>query len=569
MIDYVVKTVAVRFAGVWETHAGRELGSTRREYMRNLYLGDAGKMEGIVGLTGDLPMMLEEGASPFDMKCIVNAKTNIYTSKGYKMIKDLKVGDLVLTHKGKFKKISKLWKEKNTDKYIYKIKVNTRGGNGRNNKALMVTGNHPFLTDKGWKRADKLNQEKDKIITSANKCINCGELVPSHDVDYDNIICSNFCKGKYSINKGILGDWLKKNAKNNSKWGFGSWDEELKNKAHKKSLKSFSFKRPTYPENKLWEYIKDIPNIKRQYMFERNVKTPIRGINKKFYFDFAIPEHKICIEVNGERFHTKEQDEERRKIVEYYGWTYLSFWSKEIYSNTVGCANEIKRLLNNHNDNYYFVKTNFKIEKINFDKLSKHCTTYNNKYNITVEDDSSYVANGIVTHNSGFANSDKAKTPKDGKGWYLTIPMRIATPEALGESEVFSGIMPTEVHNIAKSKEVDENTGKSDPVKPNELPSKFKPQKKEVYIPKSDTYRQYQHKTSIYAGIRKETDKENNQNRYVNFRRVSDKSDAASWQHPGFEPYKIMEKAWADFSGDIDQIIDDQTDEILSQMGFK
>lgn len=164
-----------------------------------------------------------------------------------------------------------------------------------------------------------------------------------------------------------------------------------------------------------------------------------------------------------------------------------------------------------------------------------------------------------------FKNSDKAIQKEDG-GWYLTIPFRIASSEALGESEVFSGVMPKDVHGIAKSKEVDESSGKSDPIKPNELPDKYQPQTKKVRIPKSNTFTEYQHKTSIYAGIRKEKDKETGQNRYTNFRRVSDNSDPASWIHPGFEAKQIGDRALNNM--DIDTVIDQSVDDVLSQLGF-
>lgn len=163
-----------------------------------------------------------------------------------------------------------------------------------------------------------------------------------------------------------------------------------------------------------------------------------------------------------------------------------------------------------------------------------------------------------------FKNSDKAKTKEDG-GWYLTIPMRIGTPEALGESEIFSGVMPQDVHDIAKSKEVGES-GSSDPIKPNELPDKYKPEKKQVRIPKSNKFREYQHKTSIYAGIRKEKDQDTGQNRYVNFRRVSDESDPGAFIHPGFEAYRLAERALQEM--DMETVVDHSVDDILSELGF-
>ena len=46
----------------------------------------------------------------------------------------------------------------------------------------------------------------------------------------------------------------------------------------------------------------------------------------------------------------------------------------------------------------------------------------------------------------GFLASSKAKQKKDGTGMYLTIPFRHATPLAIGESPIFSEVLPNEVY---------------------------------------------------------------------------------------------------------------------------
>ena len=123
----------------------------------------------------------------------------------------------------------------------------------------------------------------------------------------------------------------------------------------------------------------------------------------------------------------------------------------------------------------------------------------------------------------GFSKSSKVKRRKDGSGWYLTIPFRWATPDALGENEAFSGVMPKEVHKAAKRK-ASGNIIMA--VKPSDIPAALSRRKRQ------------HHKSGIYEGIRRtKTIKEEKNERgggYISFRRVSDRSDKKAFFHPGF-----------------------------------
>lgn len=138
----------------------------------------------------------------------------------------------------------------------------------------------------------------------------------------------------------------------------------------------------------------------------------------------------------------------------------------------------------------------------------------------------------------GLVNGPNAKTGADGKK-YNTVPFSHGTPGSLAEN--FSNIMPKAVHAIAKKKAI------GDPIKRGELPKKFQEkQKKNVIMPESKAFAQYQHKASIHEGITKNRDGAGNIG-YTSFRRVSENSDPASWIHPGIEQRNLAEKALADF----------------------
>lgn len=68
MIDFVVKQLTLSVAKNWELMAQKNLGASRAEYMRSIYVGDSGRYTGFIRLRGIFPNMIEQGAEPFDIK---------------------------------------------------------------------------------------------------------------------------------------------------------------------------------------------------------------------------------------------------------------------------------------------------------------------------------------------------------------------------------------------------------------------------------------------------------------------------------------------------------------------
>lgn len=160
----------------------------------------------------------------------------------------------------------------------------------------------------------------------------------------------------------------------------------------------------------------------------------------------------------------------------------------------------------------------------------------------------------------GFANSPKKKTSLSG-GWYLTIPFRYATPDAVAESTIFQNALPKEIYDIAKS-----NGGQ--PVKKSQLPAQYAQlgRRKEIQTA-NGVIPEYTHKSPQYQGLVRidvsSTDKEN-RGGYFTFRRVSNNSDPLSWIHPGFEPRKFMDRALDD--AQVFEVADMAIDEFLNQL---
>ena len=176
----------------------------------------------------------------------------------------------------------------------------------------------------------------------------------------------------------------------------------------------------------------------------------------------------------------------------------------------------------------------------------------------------------------GFLNSGKAKQGKNGR-IYLTIPFRWATPDAIGESEIFANIMPQEIYATVRKL----NSAQTQPFQNKVSSGKGLPNAqlpKELAIPQArlaftdlrtqTTYPEYTHKGSIYEGIvRNEKTYENStQGSYVSFRRVSEASDMYSWIHKGLEGKHFADKAID--KTDVNTIADRTIDAFLVNAGF-
>lgn len=97
IVDFAIKEVTAAFAVQWESTANSELKSTRSRYTQNLRVVDEGRMKGAVVLDyskDSLIQMIEEGASPFDMKKNFekSAKKHIKADGGWYLTIPFKVG---------------------------------------------------------------------------------------------------------------------------------------------------------------------------------------------------------------------------------------------------------------------------------------------------------------------------------------------------------------------------------------------------------------------------------------------------------------------------------------------
>jgi len=168
----------------------------------------------------------------------------------------------------------------------------------------------------------------------------------------------------------------------------------------------------------------------------------------------------------------------------------------------------------------------------------------------------------------GFQRSNKrvltlkiSKNGKNSSGWYLTIPFRHASAGALGESQVFSNVMPSDIYKIASGL-----TG-GESIKKAMLPPKYTENlgiRPRVTGYDGVVYETYQHKSSIYEGIRRS--QKPHHGSYMSFRRVSNNSDKNSWIHTGIQAHNFLEKAI--MNSNLEEIKRREIDKFLDSLGF-
>ncbi len=411
-------------------------------------------------------------------RCLVDYQIPILTSKGWKKVGDIKVDDLVLSHKGKFKKVNKLINGQYNGEVV---KVFTEFSKFKNNDTkhfLTTTPEHPYLLSNGkWKDATDL-KIGDEVMVLGEKCKECNELYPIFFNKKDNNFCSQECfnrntaniqfkdlnqhlirsekaskqmyreyengtRDKYEIikkareqnsinrkdpekkivfaeNRKIMIDTCKeyyggncfdekvvkklkdrcgeKNPMHKSKHSEEFWENISKNKKEyyknnpDKLLNRIISQKATdnggrfvsKPQRKLFKLVKNIvrDDVELEYLINTN--------KSHRFLDIAIPSKKIDIEYSGKYWHKdKQKDLTRKKEIEEMGWTVITYNEDNIHM----AEEELRRILKNHNNEYLFVPV--KITEIKKWKLKKP----RKRYNLSIDDDESYIAKGFVNHN--------------------------------------------------------------------------------------------------------------------------------------------------------------------------
>lgn len=356
--------------------------------------------------------------------CLVRGNTKIYTSEGWKNVKDIRVGDLVLTHKGRFRKVLRLLSDlpKNnwyrTPQEIITIKFknpNTQSEDIRGRYSLKTTAEHRYLTPNGWVEARNL-KVGDKINVMGILCSECKKNIVLISKRLTSNLCTS-CKNKVTaINQWNNPNIRKAMVKAISLKNIEQYKSGVRDK-HKQTFKANSKMREMI-KSKSWhlqagngklewhrwekdrnyrtsievKFFKEL--LHRGFLEEKDFKQQVPILNR-YWVDFLFIKQKIVVEVDGDYWHSMKKDKDvlRDAHLVREGYTVLRFSETEINKSVGTCVDTLIRVLNNHEGNYLPI-----ISEITSIKLKK-CKECIRIYNFAVEEDESYVADSCIVKN--------------------------------------------------------------------------------------------------------------------------------------------------------------------------
>ncbi|MHB2037258.1 MAG: SDR family NAD(P)-dependent oxidoreductase [Nitrososphaerales archaeon] len=337
----------------------------------------------------------------------VTAKASIQTEKGSKRISEIKVGDLVYTHKNNLRRVTRIFKRL-YDGNLVKIRLGSSRGRpftrfqGRphpelpSNCVISATPEHPVLTEEGWKPIGQI-RAGDKVSVVANRCIGCKKLIPFWTVSCSTqcmyeafpdikVKIGNASRGHRNYTEGLFSDPVRK-----AEW--------LKKTLQNKKINSHEYY--------ISLLIKEAGGGET-FKFTGNGQKVIGG----FCPDFVSEELKAIIEYQGRsgaRDARSNRDQERRiQTFRQNGYNVLILNTKDDFHHPQEAVQKIRSFIGESIS--IVVKTDpeftfVPVRKIEAGKkASSHWRV--NVYNLEVEEDNSYICQGIAMHNcEGYAEA--------------------------------------------------------------------------------------------------------------------------------------------------------------------
>jgi len=362
--------------------------------------------------------------------------TKIYTSTGWRFIRDIKVGDLVLSHKGKFRKVTFCHKHNERNqamvKVSYKNSAYMKNGN-KSTASVTFTDNHPMLVNGEWLGAGRI-KPGDKIRLLATRCKACGKLIPfsrwRDKKGEESRFCSQECNTKNTVEK-YGGEYLTQEFHKNTKRLVRSGKHHFQTDKNIRSRANSSNSRQKYNTESELLFSKALEKAGINFMRQQIIKRPEKrncwknGEMNRFYkVDFLLPGMNIVIECNGEQWSRDvTYDETRKNYIESQGYTVLDFDNEQILGNVDQCVQEVRRVLKNHSGEYEFIDVT--VSDVEFSTKGEVAL-----YNLSVDKDESYIAKGFVVHNClcyryPQFNTDKPVQPRwEGEDPYSGVDAR-------------------------------------------------------------------------------------------------------------------------------------------------
>lgn len=345
---------------------------------------------------------------------LTEGKTLVLTDNGWKQIRKIEVGEYVLTHKGRFRKVlSVINGFKVTTDYptriFYEIKYKLKNKDHYDKEvySLNLTPEHKVLTNLGWIEVQNLDINIHKLQKLMAPCsCGCGRYVDY--IQSGNKCFSVECKAKISAENAKKLDTPERNEKLSKKqkikWEQGKYENVLKylqSPEHRErnrkrmldggslhAMKVASSSRTSKVQLKLFKKVKEIYE-------DAELEYQIFGKS----LDIAIPSLKVNIEYDGGLWHNRPKniiaDNNRDELLKSNGWHVVRY--RDSLPGYERIKRDVELVANNSLGNYKFV--DLEIDSIHIKKLRTWSKRGSKLYDIQVEEDESFVARGIVIHN--------------------------------------------------------------------------------------------------------------------------------------------------------------------------
>lgn len=316
----------------------------------------------------------------------VTAGTLIFTSEGYKPIEEIKVGDMVLTHNNRFRKVLRTMSR--TSDHINKITATGISD-------LFITDEHPlYILREGKEQWIKVKDLKDKDLLSYNN----GNIKTDLCHAEDNIL---WLLGRY-----VADGHINKYSYNSVNFAIGDVKEKefLEHMPEEFNGKFKKFKKPG-----IWDY-----RIADYEFQEACSEFGIGATNKEIpTWIFYLPKDKKAIFLNGyfsgDGHIRKERQQTLFCTVSHKLFLGLQKLIIDVYGSVCGCYirkdsrketfkdtynGQFTMDLKSHNGQYIIDNKIFvPIRKV--ERFEKEIQVFN----IEVEEDNSYTCGNIIVHN--------------------------------------------------------------------------------------------------------------------------------------------------------------------------
>lgn len=352
------------------------------------------------------------------VKCFISPRVLVYTSEGYKSIKDVEVGDLVLTHRGRFRRVVYVRPRDVLPKGSEVIRISIQAMDRRSRPLhLTVTPEHPFLVGDVWKAASEIKQG-DAIKTLGDQCEVCGRVYFVSYGRYEHRTyrtCSYRCHNKRIFHNPEAREKVRLTMK--TQYQDGRRDSKLitqRANARTRELVAAG-------QAKIQQLTKGERHKGRVALAAKITSGVCRGVtgfgeaelkpildrlgvdyvhhfalpDSALLFDFGLPTHKILIEVRGPGFAGEHQQRAamKERLAKEHGYLVLNLWWLQILDQPETVEELLRRILRNHRGEYVFL--NATVVRVESRRTGRDFPLYN----LGVEDDESYVAAGVVSHN--------------------------------------------------------------------------------------------------------------------------------------------------------------------------